>query len=552
MPSLYFSIPGLVRRLSAVQICLAIGFAASLLYLSLLTLQYSGDGLRWYGVISGSEAHQFKNTQSLMYPVLGRLYFSFTHDVLGLLDSFQLAQSMNALLGGAAIAFFTYVLFHLTHCWSLAFGGAAILAFSRAFSLHATDMTEPMPSICLSLLAMALTVAFTTEKNRRRRLLLAASLSIGIAASLYQAGVLTVIGICAFLIFCDLAPVRERVANAVLCILIAGVVALGIYMSAYLWSGNAASLWQAFQMSLKTENDSTLGIYSEFSWRRAGALVFGLGDALFGLRAIGEQGINFFANSDALTIVWTVGLVAYSWGIVALLLLPYAIGNPKSFSLRGSVILACLVWLAPQLLLLIFWGARYSKLWIMPLATILILLSIALNEAMNRTRSRWLQIAFFGGFVAPVVVFGLFFNMIPDRITPNQGMQDTLDIARLVSSKDVIVSLWGGTPYQPPSNPNSVSLVKLALTGELIQDQVGQALQHEVVSTLEHGGDVYFYSLLDLSKSEWTLFNEQRLKLPYTFLDPYRQHASPVMFLRLRTSSGNPAYLWKLDSTAFR
>ena len=535
------------RRLASWQTGFLVGMSATLIYLTLLTQQYAGDGLRWYDVISGVAAHQFKNTQHLLYPLLARLYFFILHELVNVPASFQLAQSMNALFGGLAVGCLFYTLHRLTRQWTIALGGSAILAFSRAFTLHATDMTEPMPGASLSLLAIAIVIMYLTSIEHHRLLLWVASAIVGIAASLYQSNVLTVIGIGALILLCDSASWRIRVVDTIVCVGIAGTIALGIYMSAYLLSGNATSFIQAFRMSLRTENDATQGIYIELSLRRAGALVFGLGDTFFGLRAIGEQGTNFFVNSDIWTIAGTVSLAAYGWIVAGVLFFIYAVQRKQLIAFNQRIILACLIWLAPQLLLLLLWGARYSKLWILPLAIIILMLGVIVhNVSLAATYRRFGLSIFFGGLVVPVILWGFFTNLLPDRTTPNLGMLDTLDIAQRVSPKDAIISPWGGTPYAVPSKPQAISLVVFALSQNLNSDLAMLSLQDEIRRVCLGGGEVYFYGLLELSEAEWNLSNGQRLRLPFSSLAKYRSDSIPVLGLHLRTPSGVSMYLWKL------
>ena len=348
-----------LRRLRLWQACLIIGVAASLLYLLLLTLQYSGDGLRWYGIIAGDAPLELGGTARLLYPPLARLYFYLAHEVLGLPAGFALAQSMNASFGGAGIACFANVLFSFTKRWSLTLGGAAALTCSFAYSIHATDMTEPMPGIFLSLLAIAFAATYVTRATAHRWLVVAAGVSIGLAASIYQSNVLTLIVVGAILLLCDaVTPHNQRLANLVLFVAVAGAVALGTYAISFLAIGNARTLMKAVAQSLRTENEATQGIYAELSLRRVGVLIFGLGDALFGLHAIGGKSTHFFSQGLTLEVAWKVGLVAWSVAAVALICAPYVIRRAKLSGMGQRIVAAGLIGLLPGLFLLVYWGAR--------------------------------------------------------------------------------------------------------------------------------------------------------------------------------------------------
>jgi hypothetical protein len=525
-----------------------VGLLTTLVYLAFPTQQYSGDGMRWYAMISGTTPLGLGGTNHLLYPALARLYFSLAHDGLGLPVSFALAQSLNAWFGGAGIAVYAFILFKLTNRWSLTLSGAAALALSVAYSVHAADMTEPIPSIFLSILALACTISYVTNAKQRSWRIIAAGISIGLAATIYQSSVFTLVGVMAILVLCDAAQSwRARAGNVLVCIVVSGIVAFGIYIAAFLLSGQAHTLTESVTQSLITENEQTRGIYAELSLRRMGILFFGLGGAFLGLRGIPSEN-TFLANGLTADVLWSIGVVGWTLMTVMLMCSPYLLRRLRLAQADRHFVIALLIGLAPMLLMLIFWGARYSKLWIMPLVYLLALLSILVKSSMGQSRfaSRLVQWSWIG-LVGPVIIFGLVFNLPSEHARPNLSMQDTLDIAVRISPRDLIISDWGGAPYPLPVPVQTVSLVDFAFDANLDPGQIQARLQQAIEDTLQHGGRVFFYGMLDLTAIEWRDFFEQRLKLPYSFLDEYRKQAVAVMVLRLTTPLGNPMHLWRLD-----
>jgi hypothetical protein len=525
-----------------------IGFLVTLVYLAFPTQQYSGDGMRWYAMISGTAPLELGGTNHLLYPPLARLYFGLAHDGLGLPVSFALAQSLNAWFGGAGIAVYAFILFKLTKRWSLTFSGAAALALSMAYSVHAADMTEPMPSIFLSILGLACAISYVTAAEPRRWRIIGASISIGLAATIYQSNLFTLVGVMAIFALCDTAQSwRVRAGNVVVCGVVSGIVALGLYIAAFLSSGQAHALTDAVAQSLITENEHTRGIYAELSLRRVGILFFGLGGAFLGLRGIPSEN-TFLANGLTADALWSIGVVGWTLLAVMLICSPYLFRRLRLAQADRNFVVALLIGLAPMLLMLIYWGARYSKLWIMPLVYLLALLSILVKSSAGQSRlaSRLVQWSWIG-LVGPVIIFGLVFNLPSEHARPNPGMQDTLDIAARVSPRDLIISDWGGAPYPLPSPVQTVSLVDFAFDANLDAGQIQGRLQHAIEDTLQRGGHVYFYGMLDLNAIEWRDLFEQRLKLPYSLLDDYRKQAVAVMALRLATPLGNPLHLWYLE-----
>lgn len=335
-----------LSRLRPFQIAALAGLIAGVLYLLLLTQQYSGDGMRWYASISGAAPLTLGGTNHLLFPVIDRFYFQ-TLTALGVPAAFNLAQSINAIFGGLGIACFAYLLFIWTRRWSISIGGAAILAFSRAYSINATDMTEPMIGTALVLFAIVLISLFVTRQHRRW-LISAAAIGIAIGAAIYQGNALSLIGACAILWLCDPnTSRRSRLINVGLCAAVAGAATLAIFIGAFLIFGGATSIAQALALSLRTESDATLGIYTEFSLRRIGVSIFGLGDALFGLRGIDGEGTNFFSHGLTPQVIWSVLLVGWSVMVVATIAAPYIFRRLKLSGLNQRLVWAGLVWFLP-------------------------------------------------------------------------------------------------------------------------------------------------------------------------------------------------------------
>jgi hypothetical protein len=94
------------------------------------------------------EALRQSGTNHLLYAPLVHGYFRFAAG-LGIPQGFALAQSMNALWGGVGIGAYAYIVFRLAGRWWIALSCSTALGLSRAYSVHAVDMTEPMPAMAL-------------------------------------------------------------------------------------------------------------------------------------------------------------------------------------------------------------------------------------------------------------------------------------------------------------------------------------------------------------------------------------------------------------------
>ena len=116
-----------------------------------------------------------------------------------------------------------------------------------------------------------------------------------------------------------------------------------------------------------------------------------------------------------------------------------------------------------------------------------------------------------------------------------------------VEPADLVIGDWGGTPYPLTGHAQSLSIIEAAFEARLDSATVGNRIRQEIEATRRRGGGVYFYGLLDLSETEWNVFLGQRIRLPYTVLDEYRNETKPVLTLRLKTPLGGQLHLWRLD-----
>lgn len=524
------------------------------LYLSLLTQQYIGDGMRWYGAMAGLRPLELGGTNHLLYPLVGRAWFA-AWTALGAPAGYALAQAMNAVLGSVALGFFCAIVQAWTGRAWLAVAATATLGLSRAFSLHGVDMTEPMPGVACAMAGIWLASRHALRPGWRGWLILAGAL-LGLGAAIYQSNAVAVVGACALLALAGPPRgARTRIADAAIVGISAGGVAAALFLSALLALGGARTLGEAFVMSLETESARTGGAYAEISLRRLGVLAFGLADSLFGIRGLDGISADLFARGLTREVAVALAVTA------GCLLVPGLIGLAwlrRSRSARGEIqtregwtLAALAIWLVPQLGLAFYFGARYSKLWMLSLAVITLMVSIlvaALQGRATRAPMGWRIGAtlFVGGWVLPVAVVGIGANLIPDHNTPLVCLADAQAIARRLGPRDLLVSDWGGLPCAPDAPVPTFTIAGAAFDAKLDPAITTARLAAAVDATQRAGGAVYFYGLLDLSPAEWEPFFGQRLRLAPAVLDPYRARAAIVMPLGTMTPEGRAMNLWRI------
>lgn len=537
----------------AVAVCAGLGALAALAYLLLPTQAYSGDGLRWYPDIASLKPAELSGTNHLLYAPLARAYFSLMV-ALGAAPGYALAQSMNALFAGLGIASVAYITRSFARAWAPAFGAVALMGLSRAFSVHAVDMTEPMPGAALALLGIAVATARVRpaparDSRRGRWMAVLAGTLIGAGAAIYQSMLLAV-GLAALLLLLDPGlgrPLRARMLDAGLCVLACGLAASALYVAAFLSFGVADSVAEAVRLSLISENDLTQGIYAELSPRRLAVLAFGLGDALYGMRGLSPNDAEVLRYGVTTPLMLALGVVGFCWTMAATVVAARAASRGRT---DARVLIAFAVALIPLLLMPLYFGARYTKLWLLPAAVLAVGLAIAVDQLRSQAPgklSRIASAAFWGGLVLPVAVHGAAVNLIPDHVTPNPGLVDALAVRAYVGPRDLLVSDWGGLAYDPTFASPTLSLYSEALRVNRSGDALMARMADHVAAARARGGSVYFYGLLDFSEREWGPFWFDRLNAPYSLVEAYRNASKPVIPLSARTPTGGQQHLWRLE-----
>ena len=545
---------GWIDRPGGRALPLLAGLAFGALYLALLTQQYIGDGMRWYGAMAGLRPPELGGSNHLLYPLVGKLWFA-AGTALGLPASYALAQSMNAVLGGVALGFFCAIVQAWTGRAWLALAATLTLGLSRAFSQHGVDMTEPMPGVACVMAAIWLATRHALRPGPRTGLVLAGAL-LGLGGAIYQSNIIAVFGASALVGLAGPARgPRARWIDAALVGLAAGVSAAALYLFAFMTLGGARTLGEAFALSVETESARTAGAYAEISLRRVGVLVFGLADSLYGIRGVDGLGTNLFARG--LTREVLVALVATGCGVIvpAGIVVFYALrrraARGEAQDGEGRTLLALLIWLVPQLGLALYFGGRYSKLWMLSLAVILLMLCLmlaVLQRRAGRAPRDWRAATalFAGVWVLPVGFLGLAANLIPDHVTPQACAIDAVKIAALLKPQDLLVSDWGGLACAPEAKMATFSLAASAFDRRLVAEDVRRDLDAAMAAARARGGAVYVHGLLDLSAAEWEPFLGQRLGLPSTFLAPERARATPSLTLGATTPQGGAQSLWRV------
>lgn len=523
-------------------------------YVSFLSKHYIGDGLRTYRAAIDSPTPPIGPAHHLLAPTLAWLYFRLGKGIGYAGDDISLIQSMNALFGAVGVGLFFPFLMAITGSLGASVLGVLLLAFSRAYSMHATDMTEVMPSFALSMAAFV----FALKVGKARGFLWAilAGLGVALATSVYQTSLLDVPAITVVMLFGrqEVAEAKERnYGPAIVFLSSFGVFVGAIYLTAFRLT-QAATLTEALGLATQIHpRMSVAGSFnpihvfgSAFGWANA---VFGLRDWLGGTRLL-ERGLNWI-------VVYNVSILLFLIATTLFLARAYVAITPDVRRGRRYVFYGLLLWFVLPALFTAYWIATHEKLWVHPTAAYVSLVCFLFGSVVGwRSLSasiRWRATACVGGLVVLTIGINVLFQLIPNRFHVNRELEEARQISKIVRDEDLVIG-EGNDPvsvyFQTFARKPYLSYFSLAYYElGMDRDRMAKFLREKISEVRRRNGHIYFLALLDISQKDWRRFLSNRFPLEYYHdLDIYRSNKTLVMPIRSYSQDGVVRGLWRLDS----
>jgi hypothetical protein len=487
---------------------------ASAAYVFFRSDHWIGDGIRNIpAAFSGT--HPFGTLNHLLFP-------TWTLTVRAVLDGFGMLsivpqeahiqliraiQACNGVFAAIALSVLYVVLRRVGVRRSIALGSVTFVGLSHAFVLHATDMTEPMPSVLLALLGVLLAQQKEAWLPR-----LGAGVLLGIASAFY------LIAIGAGLLILALA-IRERSLRSITATAL--TVGIGAFLAflAIVLIGSVA-VRHGFDDSIRSSFvGNPGGLFGSFSPRHLVGAAFGSANAFAPL--VDYSGVSGLLKQPAAALLHNLLVFAVSWfglGIIAWRACHVPFYPP---------LVAAVSWWVATFLLAAYWSPTYEKLWLYGVIALSVFCALVLEHdrtywARPRGREPFLW------FAAALALFSVAYGVIPRRFSPNPDVVLAKQIVARIGSNDLLVAPgWDGPSVVASTvldfSLNRFSLVDEALVHGLDREQVLVALERRAADSLEHGGKVCFLGLLALSEQEWALFFGSRLKLPHGMLDSWKR-----------------------------
>lgn len=534
---------------------LAILLLTSLAYVMLLSRQYIGDGIRWLPSVTSPDLPHSGGTNHLLFPYLFWLIYHGTK-IIGVSNPpVLLLQSANAVFGAIGLSLLYLFLRASQIRRQAAIVGVILVGTSQAYLLHATDMTEPMPSV-MPMLGGLLLVRLRWRSSPARCI---GAACIGLAGAVYQTALFALVpasmiaGAGQWQESVSIRQQLRRICGAMLQIISTGAAVFAVLVVLVtVWSpsaetGSGVSAVIALPGS---------GVHGRLDPRQLVGGMFGFANALAPLRD--WAGASRLFSAGLFSAVYNLGLLSLALGFG--LLLAFCLFAQRKAIARQRLwgdILGASCWLALVYLVASYWAGTYEKLWIGGVLAISILVAHAL-EGYNvgsgiprRTRDNALlavQKALVG-LVAVFAVLSLITGAVPRRLDTNYDLVAAQRITQLASAQDLLVCSGWENPCMYPSLLLSSPTPVFVLAGEAIAagfsaEEVSRRLQAAIVQTTARGGRVLFIGTLDMSRAEWSPWLGQRFRLPYDLLAPYRSRA--LVLERINRGPHGSLTVWQL------
>ncbi len=438
----------------------------------------------------------------------------------------HLVAAMNAICAGGAVAVVHMLVWRFTQGWKTSLLAALVYGLSWVLLAHATTSAEPMVGLLVSLFAVLATAAGL----RRDRLtpLFIGGVCLALALANYESMFLVaplLYSLC--LIWpgkegasdCTL-PIRRSILRLLIIMLgtVAGVVT--IYGSAY-YSLGTTTVNEMLRAFLQFGGEPE--VYAGFRISKLANLPLGLIDNSIAVLPSDYQGLRWLLSTQKIvSVAALVGIFALV--AIALILFARSVG-PLCQSRRAKVFgLACAIDLLFELFPLLYWDPMYGKLWLQPLALMVILGGVLAGRMDAASAHRC------GGVVVVIIALEVCINLprvVFAHIEPTRCLDDASKAAELIGSHDKVVTdfdpvsllwmaLYDNEPSRTllfPATPASASLTRL---------------DRWTWECKRSGCRIMFVALLEQPRDVWDAFLEKRLKVHYGTFDRYRHSSQSI------------------------
>lgn len=471
----------------------------------------------------------FHGNNHLLYPVNVWTWDRLLRPLLGpSCEAYEFARRTQ-LMNGLAMALSVGVVFLLARSvvgssW-LSAGTALAYGCSRAVLLHATNAAEPPVGLLLSGLGVA---AAAGSRGRSQAWLAGvAGMCLAAAMATYQTTIL--IGP-AVLYLCAARSIdggrREQVLRVLYFFAGSVVGTVAIYSWAYSHQG-IVGVPEQFRRFFTVDGGSE--VYGGLSASKVvntpvgliGHVYFVLPEGYSGLRNMwrdyGFDGL--MVRLIAIALVSATAVIVLSvevwrrWG---------QLDQSHRLAIRAALVALACTLVGP-----LYWQPLYDKMWLQPVAIVVLLVGFGLAAILpSRTRSV-LTCVFAALLVVEVVSNGVW--ALPEASRAAPYVNEAREVEGLLQPNDLVIFEWDGVSmlYAALSGPARPG-VCLPTAAHEHGPAVVARIQEQVAQAKARNAKVYFIGILDASEASWQPFLGDRLGVPYRAFDEFRRHSRPV------------------------
>jgi hypothetical protein len=435
---------------------------------------------------------------------------------------------MNCLAGAACLALFFTITALASQSWRIAMITTMIFGLSKAFLTHATNASEPMVGLFWSFAAT--TVAILSIKKNSTGLVILAGFLFALALTTYQSTVL--FGPAAlYWIWSSRKKSAGELRQEFSGVVLAMFFGLGAVIGSALIYGTAAySFWRhqstrttATQIAAHVLEPVDTHAYLGVGLGKLAQLPVGLVSNLFPVLS-NFTGLRNFVHGPVAPLLGIVGLLV-GVGTLLMFCIWQCVSQWKMLSvLQRRVIIAGTLGFAFTMVPVVAFSQLYDKLWIQPLACLLLLLAVSVHLA-NQTRPR---LRFVAAGLSVLALSGVFLNLrnVSLRGSPHPEMSEAQRLAQMIQSNDLVVGDWDGVSvvygFAWAADGQFFSFTSNAAS---FGTKATSNLRDEIFKTQQKGGRVFFLSILDVPRESWESFLGSKCGVPFSELDDYRQHS---------------------------
>jgi len=447
------------------KVAAVLGIVALILYLSLLSNNFNGDGLGYARLVEDADsARLFSVSARLFFCPAGKLVLEATHLIASDIRSVRALQILNSIFGALGVAFFFLTAFHVSKSIRLSIASALGLTFSYSYWFWCTNATSYPGNIFFLILTLYLLITLTKTVRGNRYVFL--SLLIGLTHALAGFFWLTALLLVpAVMLAVYTASETKTVSGRIRAtfaylisfsfflfvpLLIAGFATGRVLFVPLLIAGFATGRVESLSQFSSWLSAASYGIPPDLSMINFSRGIIGFSSSIVHLADIGPMikqiiwHVPFAAESRTqLHVEITIFLLLWAVLITAIV---YAIWRFKViFSGRYRLAVILIAWALLPIIFGLVWLGSDTERWLALLPIVwLLFLQIADHGRKNLARAggRVLETALWA-VVAVIVIYNLATAFVPNHNSANNPyMQSAQQLSEQMSGKDIVL-LWG-------------------------------------------------------------------------------------------------------------